>query len=86
MRSSTSPTARMISFVSQNSIDAFKAALDKAKVDYKFENFPDTVHSFTVPGADKHMIKGMKYNKAADEKSWKEMQVALQGDTRQVSL
>ena len=62
------------SFVSQNSIDAFKAALDKAKVDYKFENFPDTVHSFTVPGADKHMIKGMKYNKAADEKSWKEMQ------------
>jgi dienelactone hydrolase len=62
------------SFVSRESIDAFKAALDKAKVDYKFENFPETVHSFTVPGADKHMNKGMKYNKAADEKSWKEMQ------------
>ena len=32
------------------------------------------VHSFTVPGADKHKIKGMKYNKAADEESWKRMQ------------
>ena len=31
------------------------------------------VHSFTVPGADKHMIKGMKYDKEADEESWKRM-------------
>jgi dienelactone hydrolase len=31
------------------------------------------VHSFTVPGADKHKITGMKYNKTADEDSWKRM-------------
>jgi dienelactone hydrolase len=61
------------SFISEKSIAAFKEALDKAKVQYKFENFPGAVHSFTVPGADKHMVKGMKYDKAADEKSWKEM-------------
>jgi len=61
-------------FISEKSIAALKEALDKAKVQYKFENFPGAVHSFTVPGADKHMVKGMKYDKAADEKSWKEMQ------------
>lgn len=61
------------SFISEKSIAAFKEALDKVKVQYKFENFPGAVHSFTVPGADKHMVKGMKYDKAADEKSWKEM-------------
>ena len=61
------------SFVSEKSIAAFKGALDQAKVQYKFENFPGAVHSFTVLGADKHMMKGMKYNREADEKSWKEM-------------
>jgi dienelactone hydrolase len=61
-------------FVPQKSITAFKEALDKAKVPYKFESFPGVVHSFTVPGADKIGMKGMKYDKAADEQSWKEMQ------------
>jgi dienelactone hydrolase len=39
-------------------------------------SYPDTVHSFTVPDADKRNIAGMKYNKSADEDSWKRM-VAL---------
>lgn len=67
-------------FIPKEAIDKFKGALDGAKVKYTFEAFPNVVHSFTVPGADKHMIKGMKYDKAADEKSWKEMQ-ALFKDT-----
>lgn len=60
-------------FIPEKAITAFKEALNAAKVKYTFEAFPGAVHSFTVPGADKHMIKGMKYDKAADEKSWKEM-------------
>jgi dienelactone hydrolase len=67
-------------FVPDKSVTAFKEALDKAKVSYKFESFPGVVHSFTVPGADKIGMKGMKYDKAADEKSWKEM-LALFKDT-----
>jgi dienelactone hydrolase len=61
-------------FVPEKSVAAFKEALDKAKVEYKFESFPGVVHSFTVPGADKIGMKGMKYDKAAHEKSRKEMQ------------
>lgn len=67
-------------FIPEKAVAAFKEALDAAKVKYTFEAFPGVVHSFTVPGADKHMIKGMKYDKAADEKSWKEM-LALFKDT-----
>jgi len=67
-------------FIPKNAIADFKAALDAAKVKYTFESFPGVVHSFTVPGADAHMIKGMKYDRAADEKSWKEMK-ALFKDT-----
>ncbi|MCE9564647.1 MAG: dienelactone hydrolase family protein [Planctomycetes bacterium] len=61
-------------FIPAKAIMAFKEALDAAKVKYTFEAFPGVVHSFTVPEADKANIKGMKYDKAADEKSWKEMQ------------
>ena len=45
---------------------------DQAKVSYKFEASRRGL-SYTVPG-DKIGMKGMKYDQAADEKSWKEMQ------------
>lgn len=61
-------------FIPKEAITAFKMKLDDAKVKYTFESFPGVVHSFTVPGADKVGMKGMKYDKSADEKSWKEMQ------------
>jgi len=57
-------------FVCKDSIDALRKALDGAGVKYQFENYPGAVHSFTVKGADKHEIKGMAYNEAADQKSW----------------
>ncbi|HKB04222.1 MAG TPA: dienelactone hydrolase family protein [Gemmataceae bacterium] len=62
------------SFVSKDSIEAFRKALDAAGVKYLFENHPGAVHSFTVKEADKHEIKGMAYNEAADKKSWQAMQ------------
>src|SRR5262249_13753196 len=60
-------------FISQESIDKFKGALDKAGVKYHFESYPGAVHSFTVKEADKHEIKGMAYNETADKKSWQTM-------------
>ncbi|MBN9122672.1 MAG: dienelactone hydrolase family protein [Planctomycetes bacterium] len=60
-------------FIPPEAVKAFREALDAAKVKYEFVGYKDVVHSFTVPGADKHMIKGMKYDKAADEDSWKRM-------------
>jgi dienelactone hydrolase len=60
-------------FIPMEAIDKFKTALDGANVKYQFESYPDTVHSFTVPGADKREIKGMAYNESADKKSWQQM-------------
>jgi dienelactone hydrolase len=60
-------------FIPDQAIAAFKAALDTAGVKYRFESFPGVVHSFTVPDADKAKNPGMKYDKAADEKSWQLM-------------
>jgi dienelactone hydrolase len=61
------------SFVPQTAIKAFRAALDKAGTEYEFVPYPGVVHSFTVPDADRHHIAGMKYDKNADEDSWKRM-------------
>jgi len=60
-------------FIPEQAISAFRAALDKADIKYEFVNYPGAVHSFTVPNADTRGNPGMKYNKAADEDSWKKM-------------
>jgi dienelactone hydrolase len=60
-------------FVPKESVDKLQAALKDAGKDVRVESYPGAVHSFTVPGADKHMIKGMAYNADADKKSWASM-------------
>jgi dienelactone hydrolase len=60
-------------FISAESIAAFKKTLSEAKVSLDFQEYKGCVHSFTVPGADKHKIPGMKYDRDADEKSWAAM-------------
>jgi dienelactone hydrolase len=67
-------------FIKVDDIKAFREVLDKAGTKYEFVNYKDVQHSFTVPGADKVNIKGMRYDKAADEDSWKRM-LALFKDT-----
>jgi len=65
-------------FVTQEQIEAFKKEMDAAGVDYKFINYPGTLHSFTNPEADTFAKKfglPLAYNKAADEQSWAEMQI-----------
>jgi dienelactone hydrolase len=58
-------------FIPADAIKALRAAFDAAKVKYEFVGYKGAVHSFTVPHADKVGMKGMKYDKAADEDSWK---------------
>jgi dienelactone hydrolase len=60
-------------FIKDETIKAFKEALDKGGVKYEFVAYPGAVHSFTVPSADKVGNPGMKYNKEADEDSWARM-------------
>jgi dienelactone hydrolase len=67
-------------FISADSIKAFRAALDEAHVTNEFVGYKGAVHGFTVPDADKANVKGMKYDKAADADSWKRM-LALFKDT-----
>ncbi|MFM9066118.1 MAG: dienelactone hydrolase family protein [Planctomycetota bacterium] len=62
------------SFIPPAAIQAFRGALDEAKVSYEFVAYPGARHSFTVKDADKHGIEGLKYNAAADEQSWRQMQ------------
>ena len=60
-------------FVSPEAIDAFKAEMDSAIVEYEFVNYPGAVHAFTNPEATakgKEFDLPLAYNKEADEKSW----------------
>ena len=68
-------------YVPAEEIAAFKKQMDSAKIDYKFINYPDALHSFTNPASTeigkKYDMK-VAYNKEADEKSWNEMKVFLE--------
>ena len=60
-------------FTKPEQIQAFKAEMERAGVDYSFTNYPGAKHSFTNPGADKYGKEfnlPLAYNKQADEKSW----------------
>ena len=61
------------SFIPEESIQKFRAALDAAGADWEMVYYAGTRHSFTDPGADKHGVEGLKYNKTADERSWAHM-------------
>ena len=64
-------------FVTPEQIDAFKAEMEEAGVDYRFHSYEGAVHSFTNPGADKFGSEfglPLAYNEKADSMSWQEMQ------------
>jgi dienelactone hydrolase len=46
---------------------------DNAKVDYQMIYYGGAVHSFTVPGADSKEMPGVRYDPAADRRSWAAM-------------
>jgi dienelactone hydrolase len=61
-------------FIPEAAMQKLRDALDNAKVDYQVAYYGGAVHSFTVPDADRHNIKGISYNRAADRRSWTQMQ------------
>lgn len=63
------------SFIPEKTIQQVRSALDNGKVDYEMIYYGGAVHSFTVPDADKHGIKGIAYNREADRRSWMHMQM-----------
>lgn len=64
-------------FATAEQIAAFQQEMTDAKVDFQFISYPDAKHSFTSPAADSAAQKfnlPLAYNRAADEKSWADMQ------------
>jgi len=59
--------------VSQEQVQAVEKEFTDAGADLKVVQYPGAVHAFSNPDADKHNIKGVAYNKEADEKSWQAM-------------
>lgn len=67
------------SMVTAENVSAFKAEMDTAGADYKFVSLEGAKHGFSNPDADRlshgeHGGPDIGYNKAADERSWADMQ------------
>ena len=60
-------------FIPEQAIKDFRAALDTAGVNLDFVTYEGVLHSFTSPNADRVGNPGMKYDKDADEDSWRRM-------------
>lgn len=67
------------SMVTEDNVTAFKSEMDKAGADYEFVSLEGARHGFSNPDADRlghgeHGGPDIGYNKAADDKSWSDMQ------------
>lgn len=60
-------------FVPAQDIEAFKAELNAAKVDWQMDIYSGAVHSFTQPMAGNDNSRGAAYNAKADKRSWAAM-------------
>ena len=60
-------------FIPAAAIQAFQEGMNKAGSDWQMIYFSGAVHAFTNPDADKVGIKGIAYNRQADERSWNYM-------------
>lgn len=60
-------------FIPAATIEKFKSTLKDAGTKLQFESYPGAVHSFTVKDIEKKGVDGLKYNEAADTKSWEQM-------------
>ncbi len=67
-------------FVPQETVAAYKKAMDSVKANYKYIAYENTTHSFTSRDADsigKKFNLPLAYQKEADEKSWNELKELL---------
>ena len=59
--------------VPKEQVQGLEKEMKDAGADVVVTSYPGAVHSFTNPDADKLGMKGIGYNKEADEKSWQAM-------------
>jgi len=62
------------SFIKEDTIQKMRSVYDRTGVDYQMIYYGGAVHSFTVPEADSKKIDGLRYDAAADRRSWTAMQ------------
>jgi dienelactone hydrolase len=61
-------------FEPPQAVTEFMDEMRKRKADWQIISYGGAVHSFTNRGVDKHNIPGARYNKSADQRSWRAMQ------------
>jgi len=59
--------------VPAEAVAAFEKEMTAAHAIYRIVRYPGVKHSFTNPDADKTGMDGLKYDAAADKKSWAEL-------------
>jgi dienelactone hydrolase len=57
-------------FVKTDDVVAFQDEMRKAKVDWQFVAFGNSVHAFTVRGAGSDPSKGVAYNPLSEKRAW----------------
>ena len=51
----------------------FEAQMNEAAIDWRMILYGGVQHAFTVPGASAYGMPGLRYDRAADERSWRAM-------------
>ena len=51
----------------------FEAQMNEASVDWRMIIYGGVLHAFTVPGASNYGMPGLRYDRDADERSWRAM-------------
>ena len=67
------------SFVTDDACQKLRKALGAANVDYEMDYYGGARHGFSVPGVDARGMAPLKYDPAADKRSWARM-LALFGE------
>lgn len=62
-------------FIPEKVVSSVRKALEAAEVDYQIIYHGGARHSFTVPDANKRGIENIRYDEAADRRSWAAMQM-----------
>jgi dienelactone hydrolase len=65
-------------FVPQARVARFQQALEQAGADWHMVIYGGARHAFTNPNADSHGIENLRYNRKADERSWRHMRQFLE--------
>ena len=61
-------------FIPREIVSKFQDTLDEANADWNMITYGNVLHSFTNPKADTRDMAALKYDKQADEHSWRAMQ------------